>query len=118
MSRRWWFALLGLTLFSFLIRTCQRDAESPWFDKASSACKLALPFEQVVQDISVENVPHTLLLGAFPELVGSEFSLHYPSMLFWALVVAAMCAIRWRLIHQDLFDRGVKVHLYVYDQER
>jgi len=97
-EQKWFLLMLALILLAFAVRIHQLDAFSLWFDEASTARNLVIPFKQVVAEAqSLGHGPYYLLLKLFPHLEQSEFSLRYPSVLFGALGVAAIFAAGRRL---------------------
>ena len=98
-ARTWWLAgLVALLLLSCWLRTYNLEDESLWFDEASTARNLIIPFSQVIGEAqSLGHGPYYLLLRLLPNLEATEFSLRYPSALFGVLGVAAVAAVGRRL---------------------
>ena len=90
-ERRWSILAIALVLLAFAVRVYRLDADSLWFDEATTARNLALPFGQVIAEAqSLGHGPYYLLLRLLPNLERSEFSLRYPSVLWGVLGVAAL----------------------------
>ena len=97
-ERRWSILAIALVLLAFAVRVYRLDADSLWFDEATTARNLALPFGQVIAEAqSLGHGPYYLLLRLLPNLERSEFSLRYPSVLWGVLGVAAIFAVGRRL---------------------
>jgi len=89
---------LAVALLAFVIRIHDLGADSLWFDEATTARNLTIPFQQVIAEARLGHGPFYLLLKLLPHLQYTEFSLRYPSVLFGAVGVATMFSVGRRLL--------------------
>ncbi len=89
---------LAVVLLAFVIRIHGLGGDSLWFDEATTARNLTIPFRQVIAEARLGHGPFYLLLKLLPHLQNTEFGLRYPSVLFGAVGVAAMFSVGRRLL--------------------